>query len=80
MFPITVSTKRACVRAMFTFHALDRAKPPTPPVSTSRKLCLMRHANSGEYLCVPVVYAGPDNHFAGFRPDRLRPLNDSTAA
>ena len=26
MSPITVYTKPACVRAMFTFHALDRAK------------------------------------------------------
>jgi glutaredoxin-like protein NrdH len=79
MSPITVSTKRACVRAMFTFHALDRAKPPTPPVSTSRKLCLMRHANSGEYLQAPVVYAGPDNHFSGFRPDRLKALHFAAA-
>ena len=71
MFPITVSTKRACVRAMFTFHALDRAKPPTPPVSTSRKLCLMRHANSGEYLATPVVYVSPTQHWSGFRPDRV---------
>jgi hypothetical protein len=41
---------------------------------------LMRHAESGEYLCVPVVHADPDNHFAGFRPDRLRALADPTAA
>jgi glutaredoxin-like protein NrdH len=26
------------------------------------------------YLRAPVVYAGPDNHFAGFRPDRLKAL------
>ena len=74
MFPITVSTKRACARAMFTFHALDRAKPPTPPVSTSRKLCLMRHANSGEYLAMPVVHLSPTQHWSGFRPDRLRSI------
>jgi hypothetical protein len=48
-------------------HALDRAKPAYTAVGTSRKRCLMRHADSGEYLQAPVVYAGPDNHFAGFR-------------
>jgi hypothetical protein len=64
---------------MFAFHALDRAKTAYTAVSTNRKLCLMRHANSGEYLCVPVVYAGPDNHFAGFGPTGCA-LNDSTAA
>ena len=77
MFPITVSTKRACVRAMFTFHALNRAKPPTPPVSTSRKLCLMRHANSGEHPQAPVVVT-PAEHWSGCRPDRIRAV--STAA
>jgi glutaredoxin-like protein NrdH len=34
----------------------------------------MRHTNSGEYLQAPVVYAGPDNHFSGFRPDRIKAL------
>jgi glutaredoxin-like protein NrdH len=26
------------------------------------------------YLQASVVYAGPDNHFSGFRPDRLKAL------
>lgn len=26
------------------------------------------------YLQAPVVYAGPDNHFSGFRPDLIRRL------
>jgi len=26
------------------------------------------------YLQAPVVYAGPDNHFCGFRPDRIKAL------
>jgi hypothetical protein len=28
----------------------------------------MRHTDSGQYLQAPVIYAGPDNHFCGFRP------------
>ena len=51
-----------------------RRKPPTPPLTLSQALCLMRHPDSGEYLQAPVVYAGPDNHFCGFRPDRIKAL------
>jgi glutaredoxin-like protein NrdH len=32
------------------------------------------------YLRAPVVYAGPDDHFCGFRPDRLKALADTGAA
>ena len=74
MSSITVYTKPACVRAMFAFHALDRAKTAYTAVSTNRKLCLMRHANSGEYLGAPVVYMSPTVHWSGFRPDRLARL------
>lgn len=69
--PITVYTQRACARAMVTFHALHRAKAAYTAVSTRRKLCLMRHANSGEYLAMPVVYLSPTELWSGFRPDRL---------
>lgn len=31
----------------------------------------MRHSDSGEYLAAPVVYISPDEHWSGFRPDRL---------
>jgi glutaredoxin-like protein NrdH len=71
---ITVYTEQACVHAMLTFPALDRAKAASTAVNTSRKLCLMRHPDSGEYLQAPVVYGGPDNHFSGFRPDQLKAL------
>jgi hypothetical protein len=63
--------------------ACDTAPHPAPwigPQLTSpssalpKFLCLMRHRNSGEYLQAPVVYAGPDNHFSGFRPDRIKTL------
>jgi hypothetical protein len=62
--------------------ACDTAPHPAPwiapelnsPPSTSPKiLCLMRHTDSGEYLQAPVVVTG-DTHFSGFRPDRLKAL------
>lgn len=71
---ITVYTKPACVHAMPTFPALDTAKAAYTAVSTSRKLCLMRHPDSGEYLAMPVVYLSPTQHWSGFRPDRLRSI------
>jgi glutaredoxin-like protein NrdH len=77
---ITVYTEPAFVHAMPTFPALDTAKAAYTAVSTSRKLCLMRHPDSGEYLQAPVVYAGPDHHFAGFKPDRLQALANLGAA
>jgi hypothetical protein len=40
----------------------------------------MRHPDSGEYLQAPVVYAGPDAHIAGFRPDQLLRLARGLAA
>ena len=46
----------------------------TPSSVPPKILRLMRHADSGEYLQAPVIYAGPDNHFSGFRADRLKAL------
>ncbi len=51
-----------------------KRKTPTPQLTLSQALCLMRHPDSGEYLQAPVVYAGPNNHFSGFRPDRIQQL------
>jgi glutaredoxin-like protein NrdH len=32
------------------------------------------------YLQVPVVHAGPEHHFAGYKPDRLKALTGRGAA
>lgn len=42
-------------------------------------LRLMRHTDSGEYLQAPVVVAGND-HWSGFRPDRIKALANQAAA
>jgi glutaredoxin-like protein NrdH len=39
----------------------------------------MRHTDSGEYLQAPVVVAGND-HWSGFRPDRIKALANQAAA
>ncbi len=76
---IAVYTEPACVHAMFTFPVLDRAKAASTAVSTRRKLCLMRHPDSGDQMQAPVVIAGTQQ-WSGFRPDRLRELADLAAA
>jgi glutaredoxin-like protein NrdH len=56
---------------------VDRAGIEFTIVDSTEIPSLMRHTDSGEYLQAPVVHAGPDNHFSGFRPDRLKALQNS---
>jgi glutaredoxin-like protein NrdH len=80
MDAITVYTKPGCAQCNAVFRALDEMGVEYRRVDISTEPEARDYIMALGYLCVPVVYAGPDNHFAGFRPDRLRALNDSTAA
>jgi len=51
----------------------------SPPSTSPKILCLMRHTDSGEYLQAPVVVT-PTAHWSGFRPDRLSALASHHAA
>jgi glutaredoxin-like protein NrdH len=80
MHPITVFTKPACVQCDAVFRALDkmgieyrRGDISTDPEAREYVMAL-------GYLQALVVYAGPDNHFSGFRPNRLKALAKFTAA
>jgi glutaredoxin-like protein NrdH len=74
MDTITAYTKPACVQCNATFRALDREENRLHRRRASpRILRLMRHMDSGEYLQAPVVVAD-DDHWSGFRPDRIRAL------
>ena len=47
----------------------------TKPACVACKATFRALNNAGiAYLQAPVVYAGPDNHFSGFRPDQLKTL------
>ena len=74
MDTITIYGKLAGVECNATFRRMDRAEIEQADATSPKILCLMRHPDSGEYLQAPVVYAGPDNHHSGFRPDRLKAL------
>jgi glutaredoxin-like protein NrdH len=80
MDPITVFTKPACAQCNAVFRALDNIGIEYHCVDISTDPEAREYVMAQGYLQAPVVYAGPDNHFCGFRPDRLKALANLTAA
>ena len=80
MDPITVYTKPACAQCDAVLCALKKMGIEYRRVDISTDPEARDYVTALGYLQAPVVYAGPDNHVCGFRPDRLRSLADFTAA
>lgn len=74
MDAITVYTKPGCVQCNAVFRALDKLGIQYRPVDISVDSDAREYVMALGYLQAPVVYAGPDDHHSGFRPDRLREL------
>ena len=74
MTSITVYTKPACVQCNAVFRALDKMGIEYRRVDISADSEARDYVMALGYLQAPVCYAGPDNHFSGFRPDKLRAL------
>ena len=74
MDQIIVYTKPACVQCNAIFRALDKAGIDYRKVDISTDPEARDYVMSLGYLQAPVVFAGPNNHFAGFRPDRILQL------
>ena len=74
MTQIIVYTKPACVQCNAVFRALDKAGIAYEKVDVSTDTEALDYVMSLGYLQAPVVYAGPNNHFSGFRPDRIQQL------
>lgn len=79
MDTITVYTKPGCVQCEAVFRALDKLQMPYRGVDISVDADARNYVMALGYLQAPVVYAGPDNHHSGFRPDRLRQLTGVAA-
>jgi glutaredoxin-like protein NrdH len=79
MDPITVYTKPGCVQCDAVFRALDTMGIEYRRVDISTDPQARDYVMALGYLQAPVVYAGPDNHFCGFRPDRLNALANPAA-
>jgi len=74
MTQVTVYTKPACVQCNAVFRALDKAGIAYEKVDISIDSEARDYVMSLGYLQAPVVYAGPNDHFSGFRPDRIKQL------
>lgn len=74
MTTIAVFTEPACVQCGAVFRALDKRGLPYRQIDISADPVAREYVMALGYLQAPVVDAGPDSHFSGFRPDRLRRL------
>lgn len=70
---ITVYTKPACVQCTATYRALDKAGIEYDVVDISENPEARDFVMALGYLQAPVVVAG-DEHWSGFRPDRIKSL------
>lgn len=71
MSPITVYTKPSCVQCKATFLALDKAGRNYVAIDITQDSQARDYIMSLGYLAAPVVYVSDDEHWSGFRPDRL---------
>ena len=76
---VTVYTKPACVQCSATYTALDKQGIAYDVVDISTDPEARDFVMALGYLQAPVVVAG-DDHWSGFRPDRIRALAHATAA
>jgi glutaredoxin-like protein NrdH len=74
MTTVTVYTKPACVQCNATYKALDKRGIEYSRVDISADRQAHDYVMSLGHLQAPVVVAG-DDHWSGFRPDRIRELN-----
>ncbi|PTR31785.1 ribonucleoside-diphosphate reductase class Ib glutaredoxin subunit [Rhodococcus sp. OK519] len=75
---ITVYTKPACVQCNATYRALDKAGLEYDIVDISEDPEARDYVMALGYLQAPVVVAG-DDHWSGFRPDRIKTLTANAA-
>ncbi|OBI29046.1 redoxin NrdH [Mycolicibacter sinensis] len=73
MITVTVYTKPACVQCNATYKALDKQGIPYTTVDITDDDQARDYVLSLGYLQAPVVVAG-DEHWSGFRPDRIKSL------
>lgn len=75
---ITVYSKPACVQCVATTREMDRRGLEYHYIDLTKDSDAMDRITSLGYSQVPVVVAGED-HWAGFRPDRIGTLTEESA-
>ena len=73
---ITVYTKPACVQCNATYKALDKQGIAYEKVDITLDVEARDYVMALGYLQAPVVVTG-DDHWSGFRPDRIKALAGS---
>ena len=71
---ITVYTKPACVQCHATYKALDKQGLTYQVVDISADDDARDYVMSLGYQQAPVVVVDDDEHWSGFRPDRVKAL------
>lgn len=71
---VTVYSKPACVQCNATYKALEKNGVPYDVVDITQNQQAHDYVLSLGYLQAPVVVAGPDDHWSGFRLDRIKAL------
>ena len=74
---ITVYTKPACVQCNATYKALEKRGVAYETVDISLDAEARDYVMALGYLQAPVVVVSQDNHWSGFRPDRIKALAGS---
>lgn len=76
---ITVYSKPACVQCDATYRALDKNGLDYVIVDISSDAIALDYVKSLGHMQAPVVVAG-EEHWSGYRPDRIRSLTQATAS
>lgn len=76
---IVVYTKPSCVQCNATYRALDSKGIQYEIVDLSQDEAALARMKELDYMQAPVVFAGED-HWSGFRPDKIAELAEKLAA
>ncbi len=76
---ITVYSKPSCVQCDATHRALERSGLAYEVIDITEDAAARDHVMGLGYLQAPVVVAG-EEHWSGYRPDRIRTLVVQAAA
>ncbi len=73
MTTVTVYSKPACVQCQATYRALDKRGIAYQIVDLSQEAEALDQVRALGHLQAPVVFAG-EEHWSGFRPDKIEEL------
>lgn len=76
---ITVYSTPSCVQCKATYRALDKKGVPYEVVDVTTDAQALAMVHGLGYIQAPVVVAG-DEHWSGFRPDRISAVAERFAS